>query len=207
MAANTAVKSPADLANVALVRMGYKSLVGSLYDGSNAATKLLNLYAQTRDQALRDFDYDFAERTVALTLLKQAPPNGYFPPTVWDPATYPPVGFTFEYAFPDDALKIRNVKQQPQFLFNADPQPNAFQIANDNSYTPAKRVVLCQVPYAIAVYTGQVTDPATWDVAFTDYLADKLARHLAPGLVGLDAAKAAAAAEKDAAISAEADGR
>ena len=207
MAINTAVKSPADLANVALVRMGYKAMVGSLYDGSTAGTKLLNIYSQTRDEALREHDYDFAERNVSLTLLKQAPATGYFPPTTWDPTLYPPPGFAFEYGFPDDALKIRNVKQQPMFLFNADPQPNAFQIATDNSFTPAQRVILCQVPSAVGVYTAQVTDPATWDVAFTDYLAAKLARHLAAGLVGLEGAKMEAAAEKDAAEPAMTDGR
>ena len=207
MASNTAVKSPADLANIALVRMGYKGLVGSLYDGSTAAQRILNIYGQTRDEALREHDYDFAERSISLTLLKQAPAGGYWPPTTWDPTLYPPVGFAFEYAWPDDCLKVRNIKQQPMFLFNADPQPNAFQIANDNSYTPAQRVVLCQVPSAVGVYTAQVTDPATWDVAFTDYLAAKLARHLAAGLVGLEGAKMEAAAEKDAAQPAMVDDR
>lgn len=207
MATNQAVQNPADLANLALVRMGYKLTVGSLFDGSRAASKILNVYAQTRDAALRNYDYDFAERTVALTLLKQAPATGYFPPTTWSAASYPPIGFAYEYAWPDDCLKVRAVKPPPMFLFNPDPQPNAFQISNDNGYTPARRVILCQVPSAIAVYTGQVTDPTTWDVAFVEYFAALLARHVAAGLVGLEGVKMEAADEQNEMKPAQLDGR
>jgi len=190
------VSSPADLANLALTRMGYKMRVGSLYDGSDAAKKILDIYVQTRDEQLRVFDYDFAERTVALTLLKSAPVGGYFPPNTWNPTTNPPIGFAFEYAFPSDAVKIRTVKPSPLFLFNADPQPNAFQIANDNNYSPSQRVILCNVQNAMGVYTGQITDPTNWDVLFTEAFAAALSRRLAPGLVGMDGAKMASADEQ-----------
>lgn len=177
------VQSPADVANVALVRMGFKLRVGTLFDGSEHAQDVLEIYGQTRDEMLREFDYDFAQRSVALTLLKSAPPGGYFPPNLWNPAANPPIGWAFEYAFPTDAIKIRTIKPQPLFIVNADPQPYDFTEGNDSLLTPAQRVILTNVGSAVAVYTGRVTDPTTWDVAFTDALAARLAALLGPLLM------------------------
>jgi hypothetical protein len=207
MASTAAIQSPADLCNNALARMGYKLRIGSLYDGSAAAKKFLDTYSQTRDELLETYDYDFSERTTVLTLLKSAPPTGYFPPTNWDPAVNPPFGFAFEYAFPSDAIKIRTVKPQSYFALNADPQPHSFQLANDNNYTPGQRVVLCSVANAVAVYTGQVTNPTTWNVSFCELLSAALSRRLGPVLVGGEAAKMGAADEQASASMAQMDGR
>ncbi len=183
------VRTPADVANLALARMGYRLRVGSLYDGSAAAVKFLDIYGQTRDELLRASDWDFAERNVDLTLLKSAPPGGYVPPTVWDGSVNPPIGWLYEYALPDDYLKVRAVKPTPLFFPNLDPQPYVYSIANDEFFSPPLRVILCNVKDAVMVYTGQVTDPASWDVGFTEAFAAALARRLAPLLVGLEAAK------------------
>lgn len=203
MVSTAGVQSPADLANLALTRMGYKLRVGNLYEGSKAAKKILDIYVQTRDEELRSFDWGFAERNIALTLLKQAPVGGYIPPIVWDEATNPPVGYVFEYAYPADCLKVRAVKQAPLFFPNFDPQPNIWSVANDDAYSPPQRVVLCNVPNALMVYTGQITDPATWDVGFVEAFAASLARHLGPALMGMDAAKMEAADEQGSTTMAE----
>lgn len=193
MAINTSTKSPADVANQALVRLGFKLSVGSLLDGSDHAKRILDVYGQTRDELLRSFDYDFAARTVALTLLKSAPVGGYFPPDLWNPVTHPPVGFNYEMAYPVDAIKIRSLIYQPLFTVNYDPQPVDFTEYNDNNYTPGQRTILTNVPNAIALYTGRVTNPEVWDVAFADALASKLAEVIGPALVGLDGTKLALA--------------
>lgn len=189
MAILTSISNPADVANNALVRMGYKLRVGSLIDGSDHAGVVLQVYGQTRDELLASFDYDFAERTAALTLLKQAPAAGYFPPTTWDPANHPPAGFLFEYAYPADGLKLRTVKWPPLWAINWDPQPNRWTEYNDNYFTPAQRTILTNAPNAIAVYTGRVTDPATWSVTFADALAARLSVVLGPALVGMETSR------------------
>lgn len=186
MAITTSLRSPADIANVALARMGYKLRVGTLFDGSDHASSLLDIYAQTRDQMLREFDYDFAERTALLTLLKSVPSSDY----PWDPATMPPIGWTFEYGFPTDAIKIRLIQPQPNFVFDPDPQFYAFSEYNDPTFSPAQRVILSDVQNAVATYTARVTDPETWDVAFTDALAIRLAALLGPQLMGPDSNRA-----------------
>jgi hypothetical protein len=180
------VSSPADLVNVALRRIGYRLRVGNLYDGSEAANLALDIYGQTRDELMRQNDFGFAERSAALTLLKSAPAQGYIPPTVWD-STYPPLPWAYEYAYPGDCLKVRSIIAAPLFLFNPDPTPNLFEIANDTANGTVQRVILANVPSAIAIYTGRVTDPASWDVDFTEAFAAALGERLVPLLGNLNA--------------------
>jgi len=183
------ITSPSDLVNLALTRIGKDSYIGSLYEGSKAAVVALRIYSETRDEMLRAVDYGFAERNVNLTLLKQAPAGGYFPPNTWNPANNPPPPWAFEYTYPSDCLKVRSVKPVPYFVQNFDPQPNVFAVENDNAFTPPQKVILCNIPSAMMVYTGQVTDPTTWEADFVDAFAGKLGLRLAPVLANMDAAK------------------
>jgi hypothetical protein len=189
------VQTPQDLVNTSLVRVGYKKHIGNLYDGSMAARTALRIYGQTRDQLLHTNDWGFSERNISATLLKFAPPGGYFPPNAWNPATNPPPPWLYEYTYPQDAIKVRSVRGQPLFVMNFDPQPNTFTTENDNSFTPPQRVVLCNVPSALIVYTGRITDLTAWDEDAVEAFSAALGRRLAPALVGLDAAKLAAADE------------
>jgi hypothetical protein len=189
------VQSVADIVNLSLVRIGYKKSIGNLYDGSEASRVALRIYGQTRDALIRDGDWDFAERNIAMTLLKQAPANGYVPPVVWSSA-YPPIPWFFEYAYPADCLKDRAVKGTPLVLPNFDPQPNVYSVDNDTAFNPAQRVILCNVPNALLVYAGQVTDPTTMSVDFIELLAAALGRRLAPALTSLQTAQMEGADEK-----------
>ena len=189
------VSSPADVVNLALARIGYKLRISDLYDGSAPAKVALTVYAQTRDELLSDGNWEFAERNTPGVLLKQAPVGGYIPPTVWTSA-YPALPWMYSYQFPSDALKVRAVKTTPLFGFNPDPQAQLYSIDNDNGFAPPQRVVLCNLANAIIVYTGQVTDPTTWDVAFVEAMAAAVGRRMAPQLVGLDGAKLAASDEQ-----------
>ena len=182
------VQSPADIVNLSLARIGYPKRIGNLYDGSAAATKALTLYAQTRDELLRQFDWGFAERSVNLTLLKSAPANGYVPPVYWTPA-YPILPWMYEYAYPSDCLKVRSIRATPPILINPDPQANLFSVDNDVALTPPVKVILANVQNAILVYTGQITDPAQWEADFVEALAASLGRRLAPSLVNMDFTK------------------
>lgn len=189
------VTSPADVVNLALQRIGYKGRVGNLYDGSTAANDALDIYGQTRDELLRQDGWGFNQRDQALTLLKQAPAS-YIPPTAWDPAQYPPPPWLFEYLYPPDCLKVRAVRSIPLFIPNFDPQPNLWSIANDNAYAPPKKVILCNVAFAVLIYSGQVLDPASWEADFVEAFAAALGRRLAPALVSMEMAKLMVADEQ-----------
>jgi hypothetical protein len=188
------LQSPEDVVNNALVRSGYKMRIGSLYDGSAASKCALDIYGQTRDELLRSADWGFAERDVVLAVLKIAPAGGYVPPTVWS-STYPILPWRYEYQYPLDVLKVRSIRRTTVFLPDYDPKPNVWRVANDKSFVPPQQVILCNVANAILVYTGQVTDPLTWEPSFTETLCASLARRLGPALVNLDAAKVEAGDE------------
>lgn len=182
MASTVALQSPADLINAALVRLGYALRIGSLYEGSMVAKKSLDIYAQTRDELLRQDDWGFAERNVALTLLKSAPPGGYIPPTTWNQTSYPPLPWKFEYSYPGDCLKVRTIKSTPILVPDYDPRPHLFAVVNDNTLTPPAKVIVCNIGSANLVYTGQITDPITFEADFTEALVDALGEVLAPSV-------------------------
>lgn len=182
-----ALQSPEDVINDSLTRIGYKLRVGSIFDGSEAAKIALDIYSQTRDNALRQFDWGFAERDVTLTLLKTAPVNGYGI-TPWTNA-YPILPWIYEYGCPSDLIKVRSLRRTPVFIPSFDPSPVNFRMANDNAYNPAQKVILTNLPSAVLVYTAQVVDPTTWEPSFTESLCAALARRLAPSLSNLDVEK------------------
>lgn len=184
-----AVRNPEDVVNLALVRMGRKDRINSLVDGTRLSTIFLDIYAQTRDELLHLNDWGFAERDRSLVLLKQAPVDGYVPPVSWS-SIYPPIPWTHQYEYPTDCIKVRSLKQAPLLMPDFDPQPFLFKIANDSTYTPTKKVILCYVQDAIMVYTAQVTDPLVWEPAFVEALAASLARRAAPALAPPSVAKA-----------------
>lgn len=192
--------SPGDIVNAALARIGHKERVGSLYDGSMAAKIALDLYGQTRDAMLRAGDWGFARRDVALTLLKSAPAGGYAV-TSWSTA-YPPLPWSYEYTYPSDCLKVRAVRATPPFIPDFDPQPAIFDTPNDSGFSPPRKVIVCNIASAICTYTGQITDPSTWEASFTEALIDGLGELLAPAL-NPQALQAAAAEEQIAEVKAD----
>lgn len=191
-----------DIVNDALVRLGAKKRVGSIYDGTDMARAALDIYGQTRDDMLRSFAWGFAERNITLTLQKTAPVGGYLPPTYWTSA-YPILPWIYQYAWPEDCLKIRALRCSYPLIPVFDPSPVNFRVANDNSFTPSQKVILCNLQNAILVYTGQVTDPSVWEPKFTECLIAGLARRLAPMIAGFDAEKLEAGDEAASTQSAE----
>lgn len=176
------LQSPENIVNAALARIGRSERVGSIYEGTRVADAAIVQYGQTRDDLLRGGDWPFAQCAIMLTLLKSAPQGGYIPPILWDATVNPPVPWLFEYAWPDDCLKVLSVKPVPVFVPNFDPQPFGFSIWNDKAFAPAQRVILSNVSSATCDYTGQVTDPTTMPTDFIEAFIAALAERLAPAL-------------------------
>ena len=188
----TSITNPEGIVNLALGRIKYPMRIGSIWEGSKAAKAALDIYGQTRDDLLRTNDWPFARRDAQLSLINQAPPGGYVPPTTWDPAIYPPLPWFFQYTYPSDSLRIRSIRPVDVFLINYDPREHRFTVTNDDSVSPAQKTILCNVgPVAVATYSGRLTDPTTFDADFTEAFAEALARRLAPVLTDMEAAKVA----------------
>lgn len=172
-----------EVVNEALARIGSDHAIGNIREASREAQVALRVYAQTRDDILQERDWGFAERNTPLTLLKTAPVGGYVPPRVWTPASDPIPNWIYEYAYPADCIKIRSLRRTSPFpIPNFVPKPNVYRIANDTAYSPAQKVILCNLSGALLVYTGQVVDPTTWEPLFTETVIAALAERLAPAL-------------------------
>ena len=197
MPLTASIRNVPDLINACLVRIGFPDDIGSLYEGSKAASLALDSFGEARDDIMRRLDPGFAQQQLALTLLKSAPASYVPGVSTWDPATYPQLPWQFEYAYPDSCLRLKSLNPVPILLPVMDPRPNPFAIANDNTLTvpPAlsTKVILCNVPSAIATITARVTDVTVWDVDFVDAVIDRMGEILGPALVGMDAAKMEAA--------------
>ncbi len=189
----TTLNTPEEVVNYALKRIGHPFRVTNILDGSRASLAALDVYGQTRDALLTETDWDFAERVTVGNLLKQAPDSYVTNP--WTPA-YPALNWRFEYTFPTDALKIRGVRYQAVTIPNFDPRYCRFSIDNDSGYTPPAKVILTNVPNAIIIYTGQITDPNQWTASFLDAFADRLGKSIAPTLTGMEPTKLAAAEQQ-----------
>lgn len=196
--AGPVLTTPSDFINAALVQIGWDNQIGDVLDGSAAAQKALAIYGQTRDDLLRSGSWGFAEATLSMTLLKQAPATGYVPGvTPWDPTTNPPPPWIYEYGYPADCLKVRSIKLTPIFVLNFDPVPQPFAILNDTAYTPPRKVICCNVPNSLLVYTRQETNPLLWDANFNEAFIDRLGERLALGLTkSADGAKLSGAADQ-----------
>ena len=168
------LQSPEDICNAAIAQLGWPRRIGSLYDGSAASKIFLDIYSHTRDVKLREFEWGLAERTAPLDLLKTAPVGGYTAATPWTSA-YPAPGWIFEYAYPTDCVMIRSLRTNVAFVPNFDPRPSLFRIANDTIAGTQQKVILSNLASALAVYTGQVTDPSLWEPGFAEALVDALA--------------------------------
>lgn len=164
------IRYPEDVINLALVDIGYKRLIGSVYDGSDAANLALNIYSETRDEVLRGYDWGFAEKIVPGVVAAS-------------PAPFP---WSVAYNYPADCIKIRNIFNAAHAGDPNNPLPVLYTVANDPT---AGKVILTNVTVATLVYTGQITNPQFWEPGFISVLTLKLSKRLAPALAELEALK------------------
>jgi len=101
---------PTDVANQALDSAGVDYTLGNIEDGSRPAQVTLRAYRTCLRQLLRAAHWNFARKTVQLTLLADATTNT---PNV---GTLVPTPWIYEYALPIDCVKARYIpaNQYPQ---------------------------------------------------------------------------------------------
>lgn len=176
----SALRSPEDCVNDALSRLGSKRRVGSLFEGSDTAKIALDVYAQTRDETLRENDWDFAQAIAAAAV------SGIGAPQPW----------AYSYQYPTDCLRVRSVFGADYIADKNNPLPNNWINSSAVISGNQVQVVLSNLAAASLVYTKRVTDPTAWEPLFTEAFCAALARRMAPGVAGLDAAKMEGADEQ-----------
>lgn len=155
--------------NEALQFVAAQTQVTSINDGSPAADAALVLYNPTVQLLLRELDPDFAQFTAPLTLSAA-------------PTPVPPWGF--EYLYPSDCCRLRQIRPAPGDYSAFDPQPIRAQVAFDVIAATNTKVILTDQQNALAVYTTSNVTEAQWDAVFFDTFVRRLANPLAMAISG-----------------------
>ncbi len=165
--------SDIDICNLALLRLGTRSSISALTEGSTEANACALAYPIVRDTLLAQHRWSFATRRVALADLGNPPDN-----------------WAFRYAYPPDCLHARALHPP------APPQPTGGPPAVDATSLPFEvsadcdasgnpiRIVLADQPGAELVYTARITTAAQFDAGFVEALSWTLAAELAITLTG-----------------------
>lgn len=159
--------------NSALQQIATQFRITSLADGSAEANAASVVYAPTVDLMLRELDPDFARITSPLTLSAAVAP---IPP------------WAFEYVYPTDMLRLRQVRPPGVGTGSLsdpnDPQPIRANVAVDVIAAVPTKVILTNQVNALAVYTTSGVSEAIWDSVFFDAVVRRLANPLAMALSG-----------------------
>lgn len=155
--------------NEALQQVAAQTKISALNDGSAAAGYANTIYQPTVEILLRELDPDFARYTAALALAGAASPV-----TPW----------AFEYLYPVDAIRLRQVRPPPNGYDPFDPQPIRANVAFDLIAAAPTKVILTNQANARAVYTSSAPTEAQWDSVFADAVVRRLANPLAMALSG-----------------------
>lgn len=161
--------APEDLINMALDQIGYTRHINDVYEGSAASRVALAYYSQTRRETIQMGNWPFAYREVALNAV-----GGATPPSPW----------AYEYTYPSDCLRARQVRPGPLTggTRNNNPTPLLWQEYNDQTQNPIARTILSDQSPAVLTYNGDVTDPTTWPPEFIRTFVSRLAEKLSFGL-------------------------
>jgi hypothetical protein len=145
-----------DLVNRALEQIGAQTQIAALNDGTAAGNAAGVIYNEIVQMVLRALNPDFSRTTI--TLIKT--PNIVIPPP-----------YAFEYFYPADCLRIREVRPAVGAYDQLDPQPVRKAVATDKQV----KVILTHLAAAQLVYTtSSVTENALTSETIVRHLAHPL---------------------------------
>lgn len=153
--------SEVDICNLALSHIGTKSTISALNEQSNEARQCNIHYTKARDFVLRAHPWGFADKTIALALLSDPPPN-----------------WLYKYQYPTDCVTIIEIVPEDRAI--SLPTPYKIGVAADLN----SKVILTDKEDAYIRYTARVTNATLFDDAFVQTLSWYLASQLALPLTG-----------------------
>lgn len=143
---------------------------------SREARAARQFYNDSRDQTLRDFDWPFARKRLALTGKTSAPVDEW----------------GFSYALPADSLVLRRILNGSSLRTETDDTRVRFQELTDGT-TPK---VYTDQDDAIAVYTMKIDDPLLYPPDFKQAMAALMAHKMAAKVLGVELANKTRTPEK-----------
>jgi hypothetical protein len=144
------------ICNLSLARVGVQQEIASLSEVGTLAKSCRRFYDQSRQAMLREFPWSFCERPVTLALVEAEPVSDWI----------------FSYRYPSDTMRMNRivgVRRRPD-------APIPFRIGSDSQ----GRLIYTDQEYAVAWCNYDVSDTSQFDPLFTDAIAWRIARELAP---------------------------
>jgi hypothetical protein len=191
-----------ELYNLALARIAISKLVTSPTDSK---AEVLNVfYPNCRDRVLEEFPWGFAQRHAALALAASATD---------DPVPQWAGRWAYGFAVPSDAVVVRSVTWPPSVTTagSALSPPEEFEsragllrgripfeLEEDGA---GAKLILTNLPDAVAVYTFRQTDVTRFPPSFASALAWLLASEVAAALSLSDGVREKAVREYESALS------
>lgn len=172
-----------DIANRALIQTGSQKRISSTNQDSVEAQLISAIYATVVDWCHAVNNWNFARKTLPLTLLKTVA----LPPGTWSAATSPAPPWKNEFALPNDFIRA-------MYLTNNTPkadasayigEPARFVIATDVITGSAQQtVLLTDQTAANLVYTARISDPTLWPAYFERFVVASIAQSMYHSLTG-----------------------
>ena len=147
-------RSEVDICNMALREISVEP-IASLTESSQPARDCNLFYEAARDDTLRAFYWNFAQKRLTLT--------AHEVPDEFD-------DYLYAYDYPGDCIKIKSLRA---------PGGSDEEIFEIFTTSLDERIILTNVEEAILEYTARVTNPARYDETFVEALVLKLAEKLA----------------------------
>jgi len=153
--------SEVDICNLALLRLGTRSTISSLTEGSTESNACAHVYAMLRDLLLSSHPWTFASQRVVLADLGS-----------------PPIGWRHRYAYPANCLKAKKIHGSGR---SSDHIPFTISGDADQQGNPFK-VILCDFPKAELIFTARIVTPDLFPAHFIEALSWMIAAELANAL-------------------------
>ena len=151
-----------DIFNMALLELGVSALITNIHDTNDNSASILNkIYETARDEVLKMFDWNFAEKYRELTLSKEQSLN-------------PKFSFCFDY--PNDCLCARELYEKRKVALKKQ-----FKIASGEK---GQKIILTNVNPCILKYTRKVVNENYFTSEFSSVLALYLAGKTGRAITG-----------------------
>lgn len=161
--------------NLALGHIGVSKEIQNVEtEQSKEAAACRRFSEAARKATLRDADWPFATKTLALALVIEDPTDEW----------------AFSYAYPSDCLKARRI---PSGFW---PETRAQRISFRLAHTATQEVIYTNQDDASLEYTVDVTDPSRWPSDFLLAYSYRLAMYIAPRIAAGDPFKMGQNAER-----------
>lgn len=155
-----------DICNLSLNFLG-KGMINSLQDNNELARTCKLHYARYRKILLKDYNWEFAQRTMKLQ------PVENFGDEV--------KGWRYVYRYPEECLQVIKIYDGDDF--KKDDHKNKFFVQTVD-YKLGTKVICCDIENAYIDYVENVTDADAYSEEFVEALSHYLAYGMAQALTG-----------------------